>query len=157
MRRSQDGYGRIKWALLILSRPKSLYYRIRNRTINRLLDIRAVLAGSCNATTWDPKRSTFRGGYPHWRCARRRGHYPVTPHRFNNYVWSVGGGTQYDPLPVAGIAAYKLLCTGEIPFQRFANGRKPSMRLSQARATEKAMALAEAARREERRANGVRY
>lgn len=163
MNRSQAGYGRIKWALLILSRPKSLLVRIKYRTINRALDLRAVLAGACNATTWDPKRSTFRGGYSHWRCARRHGHYPVTPHRSNNYVWATGGRTEFDPISInspeyASMSvrgAWMALRGVETPFQRYAGGRRPIQRLSQERASERAAQAAMAARRAERRANGV--
>jgi hypothetical protein len=128
----------------------------QNRTYNWILDVRARLAGACNESTWSEERSTFAPGYAHWRCARRRGHYPVTPHRQNNYVWATGGRSEYDPLPVEGLAPHWNLIRRETPFWKVAKGRKMVASLRRERAIDRKVAESMAARRAERAANGLR-
>jgi hypothetical protein len=87
------------------------WYAPKYRLRNRLLDIRAVLAGACNASTWTG--NDYAGGYSHWRCGKRRGHLARTLvrghedgssglHRFNNYTWTGNPAdrTEYQPLPL---------------------------------------------------------
>lgn len=86
---------------------KSRYHVAVMRLDNRWQDLRAVLAGACNRSTWvgvpsapDAIEYGYAGGYSHWRCARERGH--EGPHRFHNYVWGGEPGDRvlYDALPV---------------------------------------------------------
>jgi hypothetical protein len=101
-----------RWALA-RSLARSHYYIALHRLENRYRDARAYLAGACNATTWDPAKRDYQGGYSHWRCGKRRGHHlevprGVTletgdygPHRFANYIWEgPGHRVEYAPLPI---------------------------------------------------------
>lgn len=107
------------------------------RLHNRWQDTRAVLAGACNASTWNPQKRDYDGGYNHWRCGKRRGHMANTlvtghedgrsgPHRFINYTWD-GPGTKvkYAPMPIHQPGLARWFDTSAIlPFMRLADGRK---------------------------------
>jgi hypothetical protein len=99
------------------------YWRAVHRLQNRFMDIRAVLAGACNASTWDG--TTYRGGYSHWRCARDRGH--TDPHRFNNMIWLDAGPVDYSPIP-SGMVEYAEAMPLMTPKWRWARGRTPTDR-----------------------------
>jgi len=98
LRGFRDDDGSLQWKA-IRRHLKSVWYIQRWRVENRLLDVYAVLRGACNASTWDPERADYSGGYSHWRCGKRRGH--ATEHRFMNYVWDGDGSpVRFDPLPL---------------------------------------------------------
>lgn len=91
-------------------RLRARWFVATRRAHNRWLDLRGRLAGYCMASTWrvDPKHGPgyapgYAPGYSHWRCWRKR--HPLTePHRFINYIWSDGGPSEYDPLPLGADA-----------------------------------------------------
>lgn len=101
-----------RWGIL-----KSIWwYAPKYRIGNRWMDLRARLAGACNASTWTGQPPTgYAGGYSHWRCSRERRH--LGPHRFENYVFA-GLRVEYKPLPWDRL---KDVC----PFQKQARGRHP--------------------------------
>jgi hypothetical protein len=119
------------------------------RLQNRFMDARAVLAGSCNASTWTGKPPYgYAGGYSHWRCGKRRGHHlevprGVTletgdygPHRFINYIWDgdPGSRAEYSPLPIRNEDNSGWFDTRTvIPFRRLADGRRAVERRSRSR------------------------
>lgn len=74
----------------------SVYHRAAQRTANRWHDLRAVAAGYCNHRPWHPEPDRSEGGYPHWRCSRRRGHKGY--HRSVNYVWLDDLHVEYAPV-----------------------------------------------------------
>lgn len=88
-----------------------------HRAANRLLDLRAVLAGACNESTWDG--STYGNGYAHWRCMKRRGH--TEAHRYNNYIW-LGGSAEY--VPLNGVSSW---WKEELPYSKVTRRRYPTM------------------------------
>jgi hypothetical protein len=121
------------------SMTRGVWYRARYRVGNRLMDARAVALGACNASTWNPAKGDYDGGYNHWRCNKRRGHHlevprGVTletgdygPHRFNNYIWEgPGHRTEYAPLPTRNAANTGWFdSSAVIPFQKVASKRHP--------------------------------
>ena len=82
---------------------RSLGYRIRYRTVNRVKDVAAVSLGWCNFSPWRAglERGRLGPAYSHWRCRYRR-HPAGTPHRFINYTCGDDGNADYDPLSVDG-------------------------------------------------------
>jgi hypothetical protein len=110
------------------SMTRGVWYRLHNR----LLDARAVALGACNASTWNPAKGDYDGGYSHWRCNKRRGHQdPLRgmeqPHRFNNYIWEgPGHRVEYAPLPIRNAANTGWFDSRTvIPFRKLADGRHP--------------------------------
>jgi hypothetical protein len=79
------------------------------RLDNRWRDLRARLAGACNASTWTGEPPIgYAGGYSHWRCGKRRGHRDTkermdSAHRFNNYVWDGDGRVEFAPIDIGGL------------------------------------------------------
>lgn len=135
---------------------RGLGYRIKHRLANLALDVRARLAGACNASTWDESKGDYAGGYSHWRCGKARGHeHPIKgmgqPHRFNNYVWG-GPGTkvEYAPIPVRGLNENALDWDLIIPFRKITDRRHPIDTLRRARIRERRMEQIMAAHRRER-------
>lgn len=104
------------WRSALVSYRSVLNHRISNR----LQDRRAVLAGACNATTWSESLQSFRGGYPHWRCAKAAGHKGW--HRTGSYRWPTDdhGRALYDPIPIRHLNQDD---SAIVPFETFANGR----------------------------------
>jgi len=68
------------------------------RATNRLWDAVAAGAGYCMQTTWRSDQATYKPGFKHWRCWKRRGH--PGPHRTGNYRWNTGGMPIWDPMPL---------------------------------------------------------
>jgi len=100
---------------------RSLLQRCWRRTQNRWWDLRARLAGACNADTWDEARGRYIG-YAHWRCGRARGH--AVPHRFVNSTWMNGDDrTRYDPIPVRGRAEHVAAVYAAVPFRHLTGHR----------------------------------
>jgi hypothetical protein len=145
---------RTEYLLFYLHDPagsfKALGLRTWYRAHNRILDLRARLAGACNADTWDEATSHYVGGYPHWRCGKRRGH-PM-PHRFVNTVWIPGQRTRYEPLPVRGLAEHRADLDQEVPFNRLTTFRHNVMPLRRRRAYDRMVRDLTARRRAERSA-----
>lgn len=118
---------------------RGLGYRVHHRLANRVLDVRAVLAGACNASTWDEDLGDYAGGYSHWRCGKRRGHSDADErmdgaHRFNNYVWGgPGSKVEYAPIPVRGLHEYTEDADQVAPFKKITGRRHPIDTLRRAR------------------------
>lgn len=105
------------------------YWRAVHRLQNRFMDIRAVLTGACNASTWDG--TTYRGGYSHWRCAKQHAHGSYrggTHHRFHNMIWLDAGPVEFSPLEVQGLAEHVKLVDEATPYWKYAQGRRSTDR-----------------------------
>jgi hypothetical protein len=113
------------------------------RMQNRYMDARARFAGACNADTWTGEGHTgYAGGYSHWRCGKKRGHFgngvmvyrdgdyvdggTYGPHRFNNYIWNgPGSRVEYAPLPIRNESNTGWFDTWRVlPFRKLADGRR---------------------------------
>lgn len=85
------------WSLRHWIRWRYLWwFPIRGEIHTAYLDVRARLGGWCN--NCPATSNEHGGGYGHWRCALRRGH-DGRLHRFENYVWTDDGNTDYLPVP----------------------------------------------------------
>jgi hypothetical protein len=118
---------RDRWGVL----RSTLWHVPIMRLDNRWQDLRAVLAGACNRSTWNG--CGYNGGYPHWRCGKARGHQGE--HRFNNYVWDgPGSRTRYDPIPIRNADNTDWFYARSVtPFMKLASGRRAVGRRSRSR------------------------
>jgi hypothetical protein len=93
----QWAFGRFAWG-----RIQSFGWRVLHRCQNRLADLNAVRLGYCNHNPFAAELDAGRypGTYSHWRCLRKDSRPHV--HRFNNYTWSEGEKTVYDPVDWQG-------------------------------------------------------
>lgn len=121
----RDDDGSMQWGS-VARHFKSRYHVAVMRLDNRWQDLRARLAGACNADLWTGQGLTgYAGGYSHWRCGRERGHQ--SPHRFHNYTWTGAPGDRpvYDPLPIRNEANTGWFDTRKvIPFMKLTGGRR---------------------------------
>jgi hypothetical protein len=161
-----------EWWKRRLANKRSKWFVRRARLDNCWQDLRAVLAGACNASTWDPTIPGYHG-YSHWRCAKKRGHDQEVkvyrdgdyvdgatygPHRFNNYTW-VGPGhkTQFAPLEPRPVNDDDPFFKRVVPFQKLAGGRRAVSTRRHSRlmyeANQRMMELQRAQRRPEDRAS----
>lgn len=123
----RDDDGSIQW-FSVRSHLRSRIAVARMRLNNRRQDLRAVLAGACNASTWDPSIPGYHA-YSHWRCGKAKGHPETTDawggkaHRFNNYIWEgPGSKVEYSPLPVRNAEGW-FDTSRIVPFRKLADGR----------------------------------
>jgi hypothetical protein len=123
------------------------------------MDLRAVLAGACNARTWDPEAQSYSGGYPHWRCGKRRGHADGTDaysagrrlHRFHNSVWEgPGHQVEYAPIPVLGLEEHSRTMDQILPFRKLTSYRHGIDTMRRARLVRRSYERAYAKQRAER-------
>lgn len=125
-----DDDGSIQWKS-VRSHLRSRVAVARMRLDNRWMDARAVLAGACNASTWNEERGDYDGGYSHWRCGKRRGHADTAErmdgaHRFHNYTWEgPGHKVEYAPLPTRNEDNTDWYDTSAVlPFRKHSDGRR---------------------------------
>jgi len=118
---------RDRWGLL----RSVLWYVPIMRLDNRWQDLRAVLAGACNRSSWNGHG--YSGGYSHWRCGKARGH--EDGHRFHNYVWDgPGSPMRFSPLPIRNDENTGWFDARSVtPFMRLASGRRAVDRRSRSR------------------------